>query len=323
MPTLRPPTHFLRALRRRDPSRASSVGATNALRVLDGAGDGPAFAGLFIDDFAGRWLVGTDGVKHTAPPEWLHDFIQAGGPDAPRSIYWKTLDNKSKHKGGPVHWAGEVVDAPFAAEENGLRYRIDFATGYSQGIFLDQRDNRLALRRLAVPGTTTLNCFAYTCAFSVVAAAGGSRTVSVDLSKHYLEWGRENFALNGFDPATGCGHEFVAADVFEILRRFGRQGRQFDFIVLDPPTFSRNRDGKVFRVEHDFGGLVALAAALLTPSGRLLCSTNQRSLPAPAFRRLISDALPNGSTARWKLESAPMPPDFTGEQYLQSCWISR
>lgn len=316
MPAVELPPSFFRALRRRDVLRAS--GATDAFRLLDGAGDGPEFAGLFIDDFAGRWLLSTAG---SSPPEWLRAFALSGHPDAPRSLYWKALDNKNKSKGSPVHWAREIIPAPFIIQENGLRYRIDFSSGYSQGIFLDQRDNRATLRRIATSGTTTLNCFAYTCAFSVAAAAGGGRTASVDLSKHYLEWGRENFALNGFDAADG--HAFLAGDVPGMLRRFGRQGKQFDCIVLDPPTFSRNRDGKVFRVEDDFGGLVALAAALLTPAGRLLCSTNQRSLPAPVFRRMILAALPVARAGtRWKLDFAPMPPDFTGDPYLQSCWVS-
>ena len=313
MPVCSPPPSFLRALRRRDALRADG----NCLRLLDGAGDGPEYRGLIIDDFAGRWLASTTGGP---PPGWLRSFHEAGGPDAPRSVYWKVLDNRGK--AGPVHWAGEAVDAPFPVRENGLLYRIDFAAGYSQGIFLDQRDNRRAVRRLAVPGTATLNCFAYTCAFSVAAAAGGGRTVSVDLSKHYLEWGRENFALNGFDHAVGAGHEFFVGDVFDLLRRFERQGRRFDCVVLDPPTFSRNRDGKVFRVEADFGALVALAAPLLAAGGRLLCSTNQRSLPAPAFRRLIADGLPVPAAA-WRMDFAPMPPDFTGEAYLQSCWVTR
>ena len=267
------PPSFLRALRRRDALRAGKAagGGTNALRLLDGAGDGAEFAGLFIDDFAGRWLVGTAGAAYPAPPEWLRGCVGDAGPDAARSIYWKTLDNKSKDKGGPVHWAGAPVDGPFTAEENGLRYRIDFSAGYSQGIFLDQRDNRRALRQQARPGTWTLNCFAYTCAFSVAAAAGGGNTVSVDLSKHYLDWGRENFTGNGIDPSEGSGHEFFAGDVPEVLRRFQRKGRLFDFVVLDPPTFSRNRGGKVFRVERDFGGLVEQAASLLVPGGRMLC----------------------------------------------------
>ena len=310
----RPPPDFTRALRRRDALRAD--GGTDALRLLDGAGDGAAFAGLFIDDFAGRWLVQTTRPGQT-PPE----FLRALTADlAPLSIYWKRLDSRDQHQQPPVHWSGEPVPEPFTVREHGLRYRIDFQGGYSQGIFLDQRGNRFALRQLMRPGAALLNCFAYTCAFSVAAASGGAQTTSVDLSRRSLDWGKENFRLNGLDPETG--HEFFAGDVFEHLRRFGKRGRRFDAVALDPPTFSRDRQGRVFRVEDDFGELAALAAPLLAPGGAMLCSSNARTLTAPGFRRLILDALPGGPGS-WQTEPAPMPPDFTGEHYLQACWVRR
>ena len=306
-----PPADFLRALRRRDPLRAD--GATDALRLLDGAGDGRAFDGLFIDDFAGCWLVQTTRPGQT-PPEWLRTL-----ENPPASIYWKLLDARDQRP--PLHWAGEPVAVPFTMRENGLAYRVDFAAGYSQGIFLDQRDNRLALRRRMRPGMTLLNCFAYTCAFSVAAAAGGAGTVSVDLSRSSLDWGKENFRLNGLDP-DGGGHEFRAGDVFEALRHRVKRGVRFDAVVLDPPTFSRDRRGRVFRVEDDFGELAALAAALLTHDGVMLCSSNSRRLTTESFRRLVLSRLPaNGE--QWRVESTPMPPDFTGVPYLQSCWLWR
>ncbi len=305
---------FSLAHRRRDPLRAD--GATDCLRLLDGTGDGAAFDGLFIDDFAGRWLVQT-ARPGQRPPDWLRDVT------GPASIYWKPLDSRDSHQRPPVHWAGATVDAPFIGRENGLGFRLDFQAGYSQGIFLDQRDNRLALRQrvAAKPGGAVLNLFAYTCAFSVAAAAGGATTASVDLSRRSLDWGRENFRLNGLDPSPGAGHEFFAGDAFETLRRFARQGRRFDGVVLDPPTFSRDRKGKVFRVEEDLGALVALAAPLLASGGWTLCSSNARTLTAATFRRKIADGLPGGAGA-WQIDPAPMPPDFTGEHYLQAAWVT-
>jgi 23S rRNA (cytosine1962-C5)-methyltransferase len=298
---------FAAACRRRDPIRARG---TNALRLLDGAGDGPAFTGLIIDDFAGRWLVQTT-APDARPPDWLRSFAPP-----PRSIYWKRLDSRTKD--APTLWAGEKVDAPFEIQENGLRYRIDFQAGYSQGLFLDQRDNRLAVAQRCGLESTILNCFAYTCAFSAAAAAAGARTVSVDLSRRSLDWGRENFGRNGMDLQQ---HEFLTGDVFDWLRRFAKQGRRFTGIVLDPPTFSRNRDGKVFRVESDFGRLVELTAPLVSPGGWMLCTTNQRTLDDADFRRMILASLP--SPGGWQMTPAKMPPDFTGEQYLQSVWVIR
>lgn len=307
---------FSQALRRRDPLRAD--GATDCLRLLDGAGDGAAFDGLFIDDFAGRWLVQT-ARPGQRPPEWLRDVAGFS------SIHWKQLDSRDAHQRPPTHWAGAPVTEPFIAREHGLAYRIDLQGGYSQGIFLDQRGNRLALRGRVRPGGAVLNCFAYTCAFSVAAAAAGARTASVDLSRRSLDWGKENFALNGLgtsSSATGGGHEFLAGDVFEWLRRLARQGRRFDGVVLDPPTFSRDRKGKVFRVEEDFGALAGLAAPLLAPGGWMLCSSNARTLTAATFRRTLAGGLPGGADA-WRLDPAPMPPDFTGTHYLQAVWATR
>ena len=278
-------------------------------RLLDGAGDGAAFSGLIVDDFAGRWLVQTI-APDAKPPTWLREVSPP-----PASIYWKRLDAKDKEPAR--HWAGERIGAPFAVQENALRYRVDFQAGYSQGIFLDQRDNRFAVRQRSSAGATVLNCFAYTCAFSVAAAAGGAGTVSIDLSRRALDWGRENFALNGMKPVDG--HEFLAGDVFDWLTRLRKHGRRFQGVVLDPPTFSRNREGRVFRVQDDFGSLVELALPVLAAGGWMLCTTNQRSLSADDFRRLIVASLPRSRQVAIHLK--PMPPDFTGGQYMHTVWL--
>ncbi len=302
------PADFLRALRRRVPLRGD--GATDVLRLIDGAGDSREFDGLFIDEFAGRWLVSTSRPGQT-PPEWLRG---AGA----RSIYWKSLDSRGEHQRPPALWAGEEVKGSFTVRENGLAYRVDFQSGYSQGLFLDQRDNRAALQARLRPGSTVLNLFAYTCAFSVVAAAAGTRTVSVDLSRASLEWGKENFRLNGLDPENG-EHEFRAGDVFEALDHRAKRGVLFDAVVLDPPTFSRDRKGTVFRAEDDFGRLAASAARVLAPGGAMLCSSNARRLTAEGFRRQVLAGL----AGEWRTAPAPMPADFTGAPYLRALWAWR
>lgn len=303
MPAL--PEPFTRALARRSPLRA---GDTDCLRLVDGAGDG--FGDLTVDDFAGRWLVQTRTAGGRVPP-WL-----AGAAGLYWSLYWKRLDQTDKQP--PAHVAGEVVSEPFTVQENGLRYVIDFAAGYSQGLFLDQRDNRLRARQRSRPAGEVLNLFAYTCGFSVCAAAGRAHAVSVDLSRPALDWGRRNFEANGIDPA---GHEFIAGEAADWLRRFRKKGRTFDTIVLDPPTFSRDKRGKVFRVERDFGALSGAAMALLRPGGALLCTTNQRSLSRAGFADLIRGGADDPDA--WRLTFERMPADFTGEQYLKVCWVTR
>jgi 23S rRNA (cytosine1962-C5)-methyltransferase len=184
-------------------------------------------------------------------------------------------------------------------------------------VFLDQRSNRAEARKRA-QGLRVLNCFAYTCAFGVAAALGGGETVNLDLSKRYLEWGRRNFELNGIDAA---GHEFVYGEVANWLERFARKRRQFDLVILDPPTFSRDKEGKVFRVEADFAGLVRGAEGVLANAGAMFCSTNQRTLAAEGFRRLIEEGL--SRPAAWRIEQRWMPADFPGEETLKAFWVER
>src|SRR5207302_8691066 len=134
---------------------------------------------------------------------------------------------------------------------------LSLSEGYSVGLVLDQRDNRRRLLtghiaagfELGVgvqAALEILNTFAYTCAFSVCAAKAGWRTTSLDLSKKYLEWGKRNFTINSLDPAQ---HEFIYGDVFDWLDRLKKKQRQFDLILLDPPTFSQSRESGTFRVE--------------------------------------------------------------------------
>lgn len=206
------------------------------------------------------------------------------------------------------------METPFLIRENGLYYEISFQSGYSQGIFLDQRDNRAEVRERMRPGLRLLNTFAYTGAFSIAAAAAGAETTTLDLSQPYLDWARRNFTHNSIDPAT---QHFCKGDTFHWLRRFAKQGRKFDGIVLDPPTFSRDEKGKVFRVEENFGELAALAAAVLAPGGWLLCCTNLRTISDSIFERQLANSVPHLTKRR----HAPMPSDFTAEPYLKSLWL--
>ena len=272
---------------------------TNALRLVDGPGDG--LPDLIIDDFAGRWLIQTLSEAKRSIDRKL-GFL---------SLYWKPLVKNAD--ASPRHLAGEPISRPFAILESGLAFEIDFQAGVSPGIFLDQRLNREKLRT-AAPCKKVLNTFSYTCAFGVAAAAGGGFTTNIDLSRRYLEWGERNYQLNQISAEN---HEFLVGDVFDWLRRFCKQGRKFDLVVLDPPTFSRDRKSKVFRVQDDYGRLVELALECLDCDGVLLCCTNFRGVSAREFLRILKTAI----HAPYKAWSGLMPPDFTGERYLKSVWL--
>jgi 23S rRNA (cytosine1962-C5)-methyltransferase len=200
--------------------------------------------------------------------------------------------------------------------ERGLRFEIDFSGGYSVGLFIDQRENRSFIRKSAP--RRMLNCFAYTCSFSVAAAIAGANTVSVDLSQKSVERGRGNFVLNNL-PATG--HHFIADDVFEVLPRLSRKGAKFDLIVLDPPTFSRSHRGKTFQVESDFESLLMAALEVADRDCRLLLSTNCTALDERALEVMARYCLKTSRRAG-SFHAEPRPVEFPPNSGASTTWLT-
>lgn len=161
--------------------------------------------------------------------------------------------------------------------EGPLRFWVNLDDYLDPGLFLDHRNTRARVREEAA-GRRVLNLFAYTGAFSVHAAAGGAREVtSVDLSRTYLSWARDNFVLNDLDPEA---HRFEASDVLRWLR----QGRErYDLVVLDPPAFSvSKRMAGDFEVQRDHARLLRDARARLERGGVLYFSANYRAFEPQA-----------------------------------------
>ena len=191
-----------------------------------------------------------------------------------RRVFTRFLPKKNAEREAPRLLLGDpATNLESTAMERTLRYAIDFGAGYSVGLFIDQRENRRFVREVAP--RSLLNCFAYTCSFSVAAATVGATTLSVDLSKKSLARGKENFALNSL-PTND--HRFMADDVMTVLPRLARRGERFDMIILDPPTFSRSHRGKAFQVEHDFEALLLEALEVAERNARILLSTNCSTL---------------------------------------------
>src|SRR5215468_6249334 len=181
-------------------------------------------------------------------------------------VFARFIPTKNERREPPVLVVSDPGEAlQTVATEWHLKFGIDFGTGYSPGLFLDQRENRRYVRH--VTPKRLLNCFAYTCAFSVCAAYRGATTLNIDLSKKYLARGRENFALNCLPTID---HRFIADDVRAVLPRLARKGEKFDVIILDPPTFSRSPRGKTFQVEHDFERLLIDSLELAERDGHIL-----------------------------------------------------
>ena len=273
--------------------------ATSLIRLIDGQGDN--LNGHILEQYGKAWLISTNGSNLGGE---VSDILTS----YEKPLYWKRLDQHQKES--PVHLYGEELPEFFTGLENGLKCRLSFKSGYSQGIFIDQRNNREALRKMVKPGQTVLNTFSYTGFFSIAAAAAGAITSSLDLSQVYLDWTRKNFLLNGIDPTD---HYFCKGDTFHWLRRFAKQSRFFDYIILDPPTFSRDNKGKVFRAEKDYNQLFRLASTCLAPGGKILACTNFRGISVSDFMKQLKGA---------DLEISPMPEDFTDTPYLKSIWAT-
>jgi len=200
--------------------------------------------------------------------------------------------------------------------ENGLKFGIDFAAGYSVGLFIDQRENRRFVRQLKPK--RVLNCFAYTCSFSIAAASIGAKTLNVDLSRRSLERGRENFALN---QLSADGHQFLADDVRPVMRRLARRGNKFDMIILDPPTFSRTKGGAAFHVEKDLEELISAVVEIADRGANILVSTNCESLNESALERMARYAL-KLSRRSGGFHREPSPADFPPGDGAKTVWLT-
>jgi 23S rRNA (cytosine1962-C5)-methyltransferase len=308
---------------------------TDAFRIIHGASDGRP--DWYVDRLGNCLLSQGDTPLDEVHAAWLNslraELLKSG--EVVQSVYHKVLDRQVRRSStGDV--SPQVVSGPEAGmcviRENGVRFELGFAEGYSVGLFLDQRDNRRRLMTHHVAAgfdlevgdrqPEVLNTFAYTCGFSVCAALGGARTTSLDLSKKYLEWGKRNFVHNGLDPNQ---HDFIYGDAFDWMRRLEKKGRRFDVIILDPPTFSQSREGGMFRVEKDYGRLIQRGLPLLNPGGVLLASTNAATWDAERFLKCIQDAVPASRRQVVQQRYFPQPPDFPVSRaepaYLKSCWF--
>jgi 23S rRNA (cytosine1962-C5)-methyltransferase len=232
-------------------------------------------------------------------------------------IFARFVPRKSEERGPPRLICGDPsTTLQTIATERHLKFGIDFGTGYSPGLFLDQRENRRYVRHIR-PGRL-LNCFAYTCSFSVSAAYVGAATLNIDLSKNHLARGRGNFALNCLPTIE---HRFIADDVRAVLPRLARKGERFDVIILDPPTFSRSPRGKRFQVEHDFESLLIDALPLTERDGHVLLSTNCSTLREHALEVMARYCLKVARRAA-TLHRPSQLPDFPPGAGASSIWLT-
>lgn len=193
--------------------------------------------------------------------------------------------------------------------EGGLRFLVNFEDYLDTGLFLDHRDTRQLLGKLAA-GRRFLNLFAYTGTASVYAAAGGAlSTTTVDLSRTYLQWAQRNLALNGLD---GPMHELIQDDCRRWLAQRRNEGR-YGLIFIDPPSFSTSKRMEgTLDVQRDHGALLRRTVELLAPDGILIFSNNLRSF------RMDTQALQDLELE--DISKATLPRDFGRSPRIHSCW---
>lgn len=298
---------------------------TNAVRLFNGQSDG--IDGLVIEQYA-QVLVAQchQGILSLSEPELRTVCERAMRATGAVAVYRKIFVRDRSHKtaAGDGHrdrrpWIGGPVPPLIPILENGMRLCIRPYDGFAVGLYLDQRENRHRIRELA-RGRRLLNAFSYTCAFSVAAALGGAvETVSVDVSKKHLAWGRRNFAANKV-PLNQ--HQFICADIFDYFRRARKQRRRFDVVILDPPSFARTkRPARTFVLSESLPALLAEAAELLNSHGQLLVSTNHREISATRLERLVERAAGHG---RFEIIARPpLPADFAGDDDYSKSIIAR
>ena len=297
---------------------------TNAFRIAHGATGGTP--GFYMDALGNYVLVQFDrALSPTAETSdgFLGTYLK---------ILTRRVRDAAKRESCPKLVHGQSAPERFEIRENGVKFELSFSEGYSVGLFLDQRDNRRRLLtghiaadfglKTSDSRLEVLNCFAYTCGFSVCAALGGARTTSLDLSKKYLEWGRRNFVLNGLDPEA---HNFIYGDTFDWLKRLAKKQCALDVVILDPPTFSQSKESGVFRADKDYGKLVTAALPVLKPGGVLLASTNAAEWKPENFLADVAQAIRAARRKIVRQHFVPQPPDFPVSRdepaYLKTAWL--
>jgi 23S rRNA (cytosine1962-C5)-methyltransferase len=287
----------------------ADLGDTDAYRLVNAEGDG--LPGLTVDCY-GEYLV-----VQLYCPGWrphlpmltsiLQDLLRPAG------IYEKSRPQKTREleavsdtkKYGRLI-AGTPAAQPLQVRENGLNFLVNLEQGLNTGLFLDQRKNRRELMG-RVQGKRMLNLFAYTAAFSVAAVAGGARLVtSVDASASYTEWAKANFGVNRLNPKR---HEFIVGDCLSVLQELLRQGKNYDIIVMDPPSFSTTSSSR-FTTRGGTSDLVAAALPLLQPGGLLITSSNHQKVDVADYLKELRRGALQAEAGLQVVSLAGQPEDF-------------
>jgi len=273
------PNFFKEALKRRQ-----GIDST-AYRMFNGIGDG--LAGVTLDKFNKHYVLQIFDKELEKRAEYIGiKFLSCIDAE------YFVIKLRCSSNGLVLQETPTIIlkDANLCSEttvvENGLNFFVDCNDAVNNGLFLDMRDNRKKLTAGLLEGNSMLNCFSYTCSFGVYAASKGCRTVNVDVSNKILDWGRKNYELNNLVADEGS---FVQSDVLTYLDKAIEDNLKFSSIVLDPPSFSRNKKGH-FSAKDSFSELIYKSLQILEANGTILVSSNNSSLSHAFFHSSLIDA---------------------------------
>ncbi|MDF9400862.1 bifunctional 23S rRNA (guanine(2069)-N(7))-methyltransferase RlmK/23S rRNA (guanine(2445)-N(2))-methyltransferase RlmL [Vibrio sp. 1180_3] len=231
--------------------------------------------------------------------------IQVTGTEANKVV----LKVREKQKGRSQYQKMAQVSETMQVNEYGVKLIVNLHDYLDTGLFLDHKLTRRRLGQMA-KGKDFLNLFAYTGSATVHAACGGAKsTMTVDMSKTYLEWAKENLKLNG---QIGRQHSFEQADCLQWL---DNAKEQFDLIFIDPPTFSNSkRMEQTFDVQRDHIKLMENLKRILRPDGIIVFSNNKRHF------KMDLEALAELGLEAKNISAQTLPLDFERNKQIHNCW---
>jgi len=292
---------------------AGSADATTAYRLVNEHGDG--MPGLAVDVYGEHCVAQLLGEAASAHADAIFDALAALGFAGVYAKYRPRQANVLVDTRRdaiapklPVRGVATPAEA-LVIYEHGLPLEVRLGDGLSTGLFLDQRETRRRVRELA-GDARVLNLFAYTCAFTAAAAAGGARaTVSIDAARDALAWGERNVARARAAAGTSGDDRFVRADVFDALTRLAKSPERFELVIVDPPTYATTRTSR-WTSGASWRALTAQCVAVLAPGGRLIASSNDRRLPPAKFRRFVQEGVREAARTPSQVKEFAIARDF-------------
>ncbi len=241
--------------------------------------------GLIVDKFAGILVLQTSslGIERYKPQivDILKDLIKPDGIFERNDITVRELEGLEQKKGFLSEPFGTLVEM----RENGIKFIVDVENGQKTGFFLDQKENRAALRPF-VNGARVLDCFCHTGSFSLHAGHyGASEVTGIDVSAHAVQSAARNAALNGLESVC----RFEEANAFEKLREYNEAGERFDVVVLDPPAFTKTRSA-VEGAMRGYKEINLRAMKILKSGGFLVTCSCSHHVDSDLFMDLIYNA---------------------------------